>query len=321
MKKSSIYFILFMLVLSCSKDDSPTEVPLEVVVTENPPSLTLVNGNSDTFFGIVDNPENGALTHAVKATAPDGFKSLVINKITDGVLAEYETIDAQHPDYVDNSTAHTYNLNYILNNTDVDHKISFNAVVTDKNNNTATLDFANALVEVPMLKTEVILESITPYDGSETRPFYLYIDGTAVEAVNYTQAKDSGKLLAAVFSFTKDDGFNLASPNAVFLQEMVADFTEKSSTKFKPANDAPYELALDSEYGIYDAHNIKSKFNALTYNDNEEKAINIGTPGVRYFFKTDDGRTGVFQVMAHETVGALSFLRIEILITNLADLG
>lgn len=312
------YLILaFASLTSCSSDDSsPSEE-----TAETPPTLTLESGSEDIIYGIVGNPENGTLQHSVKALAPDGFSQLVIQKVVDGVATEYETIDNNHPNYVANSNTYTYNLNYILGENDVDKTLIFKAIVTDVNNNTATLDFAETLTELPMIKTTLTLETVMPYDGSEIRPSYLYIDGTAIEAVNLNDASDYGILTAAVFGANESDGYYLASPEATNPSEMVEGFTEKATTKFKAANDAPYELALDSEYGIYDAHNVKSKFNELNYNAHEQKAQQIDTPGLRFFFKTDDGRTGVLQVVAYELLGEYSFLQIEILITKNVDLG
>lgn len=305
------YMIMaFTSLTSCSSDDSSSN-PVDIL-----PTLSLENGNEDIHYGIVGNAENGVLQHSVKAIASDGFSQLVIQKVVDGVASEYQTIDSNSPNYIPNSNSYTYNLNYVLSDNDVNKELSFKAIVTDSNNNTATLDFAEAQTELPMTKITVTLQAIEVYDGSEIRPSYLYIDGTAIEAVNLTQAIGYGELTAMVFGSNENDGFYLASPEATIPVEMVDGISQKASTKFKAANDAPYELALDSEYDLYDAHNVKSKFDELSYNEHEQKAQHLDMPGFRFFFKTDDNRTGVLQVVSYDVLWGFSYLEIEILITG-----
>lgn len=304
--------IAFTSLVSCSSDDSPA--PEEVV--EVPPTLSLESGSEDTTYAIIGSPENGTLQHSIKALAPDGFKSLVINKVIDGTVSEYETIDKDHVDFVEGKTNYNYSLNYPLKENDLGHKISFKAVIIDANNNMATLDFADVRTEMKMVKATITLETRVPHDGSVIRPFYFYINENSINAINRNGIKDSGEAMVGVFSKTKDDGYYLASPNIVFPNEMVEGLNHKNTTKFKAANDTPYELALDSEFGVFDAHTIKNKFDELSYNTHEQKAQQVDTLGSRFFFKTDDGRTGVLQVVAYEILGEYSFLQIEILVTG-----
>ncbi len=325
MKKLSPYLLSIVVIgylalvitslISCSKDDGPA-LQEEEILKETPPTLTLESGSKDVQLGIIGSPENGVLTHSIKAVAPDGFKSLVISKVVDGNETEYETIDTNHPNYNANSNTQIYNLNYNLKEKDLNHKLNFKAVVTDVNNKTYTLDFAQARAEMQMIKTTITLSNIVPYNNSDTIPFYLYINGNSIASIGYNGVKDSGKSIAAVFSYNKYDGFYLSSPYITIPKDIVQNFDHRSTTKFKRAKNEPYELALDSEYGIFDAHNVISKFDELDFNANEQKATGVDNGPMRYFFRTDDNRTGVFQVKKYLNIGVDSHLEIDILVTD-----
>jgi len=316
------YFILVIpSLVSCSSDDSPTP-PISEEEEEETfifPTVVLHSGETDVHMGVVGGPTSSALVYEVKATAPDGYDKMTIYKVVDGTEAEYQTVDTIHPNYVAGSNTFTYTLNYILNEDDVDKDLLFRAVVTDINGNTDSLDFAAAQVALPMIQGQALLQTSITENGDVTLPCYLYIDEAgSMVAVNHETAAAPSNNSNVLFAFTLSEtyGYNLSSINSVE-DPFSNNFNLKTSTELKEqVSGSPFDISLPNTYNIYDVYNIEHIFSILDFNTHNEKAENVNTIGKRFFFETDDNRTGVLQVSDFEILGSRAYLEIDVFLTN-----
>ncbi len=326
MKKLSYLFVLFTILISCSKDDSITtpddngsnndgDGGVEFVL----PIITLESGEDGTYHGVIGSPTNGSLQHQIKAIAADGFVSLEIFKVLDGTSSAYEEIDTNHQDYISGSNLFFYQLNYILNNDEAGKDLHFNAVVTDANDHTFSFDFAVAEIRFPMIKTTISLQTVVPPNGDITIPYYLLIDGDNVSAENHTTAVhvEFDQNIALVFSVNDGSGFYFASPTAVVETVIVNGMQEKANTKFKEhVNGSPFNNPLDTSFNIYDNYELDHRFSVLDYNSNEGKAEQAGIVGKRYYFLTDNGKTGVIQTTNLSMEGSNAFIEFDLFVNQ-----
>ncbi len=324
MHYSTLCYLAYAIttLISCSKDDAPStpneeEINQEEKINQIMPTLTLESGEDGVYLGVVGSPTQGALLHEVKAIAPDGFVSLEIFKILDGVSTSYILLDTNHPNYVAGSNTLTHQLNYILNNiNEADRDLSFKAVVTDINNNTASLDFAQTDLRRPMLKKSVTIITVSPPSGDITIPYYLRITGPNVSVVNHDIAVgvDADQDIAFAFSVNDGSGFYLGSLNIV--EPIISNgMQQKSTTKFKHHVNAQ-DLSIHSIYDIHDVHDVEHAFNVLSFNSHEQKAEQISTVGKVFYFRTDDNRTGVFQVVSFGLKGNYASLKLDMYVTE-----
>lgn len=313
------FLLLFALTfISCSNDDSPSTPEEQIIPNENMPTMILVSGEEGIYKGVVGSPTQGSLQHTVKADAPDGFVSLEIFKILDNVATSYILLDANHPDYVAGSNSFTHTLNYIMNDVDEPgHGLRFKAVVTDSNNNSATLDFAEVDLRLPMLQKTITLKTKNPPVGDITIPYYLRIKGINVTSVNHDVAVgvDNDEFIAFAFSVNHGSGFYLGSLSIV--ETVISNgIAEKSTTKFKHHINAS-ALPIFSYRDIYDVHVIENAFSVLSYNSHEQKAEQISQVDKVYYFKTDDQRTGMIQVKSFNLVGNNATIVLDMFVTQL----
>ncbi len=327
MKKLSYLFMFFTILISCSKDDSITtpedngndnngDNEIEYVL----PIISLESGEEGTYQGVIGGVTNGSLQHQVKAIAADGFVSLEIIKVLDGTSTSYQTIDSSHPDYVVGSNEFTYQLNYILNNEEeVGKDLHFKAVVLDVNEHTFSFNFATAEIRLPMIKTTISLQTVVPPNGDITIPYYLLIDGDNVSAENHTTAvhSDFDQSIAFVLSVNDGSGFYFVSPAAVLETVIVNGMQEKATTKFKEhTTGSPFDYPLEQSLNMYDNYYVDYIFSVLDYNSNEEKAEQAGIVGKRYYFKTDDGKTGAIQTTNFTMEGSNAFIEFDLLVNR-----
>ena len=327
MKKLSYLFMFFTILISCSKDDSITtpedngndnngDNEIEYVL----PIISLESGEEGTYQGVIGSPINGSLQHQVKAIAADGFVSLEIFKVLDGTSTSYQAIDSSHPDYILGSNEFIYQLNYILNNGEEAGKdLHFNAVVTDVNEHTFSFDFAATEIRLPMIKTTISLQTVVPPNGDITIPYYLLINGANVSAENHTTAVHSefDQSIALVFSVNEGSGFYFASPTAVLETVLVNGMQEKATTEFKEhTNGSPFNNPLDTSFDIYDNYELDYRFSVLDYNSNEGKAEQVGIVGKRYYFQTDDEKTGVIQTTNFSMEGSNAFIEFDLFVNQ-----
>ncbi|WP_353779461.1 hypothetical protein [Winogradskyella sp. 3972H.M.0a.05] len=314
------YIILaFASLTSCSNEDSPapTEQGEEQEQQFVIPTLELVNGTEDLFLGVIGAPGNGSLQHSVKATAPEGFVELVIYKVVNGVQSEYQTIDTTHPNYVDGSNTFTYDLSYIFTNIDIDQEFYFIAEVRDIQNNTETLEFADAWVKQPMQFVETIfMETRLPLqpDNMQIAQF-LEVNGNQVGGVNLNKVinEQINEKVAAVISVNEVEGIFISSVNAAGNASLVDDIDDKSTTKFKELNN---EVVDTSIYDIYDTFTIEALYENAAFGDNEQKALQIGQNSV-FAMRTDDNRTALFKITYYEVINNSEvYLTMDMYITQ-----
>ena len=315
---SFIILGLLTILTSCSKDDAPTtpEEGIEVP-NETMPTMTLVSGEDGIYLGVVGSPTQGSLQHQVKATAPDGFVSLEIFKILDDVATSYISFDANHPNYVAGSNTFTHTLNYIMNDVDEPGRgLRFKAVVTDANNNIATLDFAEVDLRLPMLKRTVTLETTFPPVGDITIPYYLNIKGVNVNAVNHDVAVDVDNDEFIAFAFSANDALGYYLGSLSVIEPAISNgMAEKSTTKFKHHINAS-AFPIFTYRDIYDVHNIEHAFSVLSFNSQEQKAEQVSESGKVFYFKTDDNRTGMFQIKNFNIVGNDASIELDLFVTQ-----
>lgn len=313
--------IAFLSLSSCSSDDDSTIEEEEELIDPIPPTVVLNSGETGVFNAVLGSPTLGSLNYEVKAVAEDGFETLTIFKVLNGVSTEYETIDTNHPNYVANSNEFVYELNYILNNqNEVGTGLSFKAVITDVNNSTATLDFAQTNLRKPMTKSTVQVHTTLPPNGDDAISYYLHLNGSSeVIAVPRTQAENINldQDIFAIFSVNDGSGYYLGSPESILETVLTDGMQTKATTKFKEQTaGSPFDLGLDTAYNIYDVYDVEHAYSVFEHNAHQQKAEQVGAIGKRFFFETDDNRTGVLQINSFEINGQDAHLGIDLFITQ-----
>lgn len=301
------YMILaFSVLASCSKDDSPTQQEEQVIL----PTVTLESGSTDTFRGVVGSPTAGSLQYSIKATAPNGFDTLIIEKVVNGNANEYETIDITHPNYVAGSNTFTYNLNYILSENDVNKTIEFKAMVLDVNNNADNITFAQAETKMPMLFSYLAMRTDNPPSAASNFPYYVYADYNELkkETINGINLSTLDSNVLAVLSWNDGSGLYFSSPNITIETQLTDDLSHKSVTKFKEQN-----LSSEQFYGysIYDSYEMKELYDAASFNSHEEKADAIDI-GKTYSFLTETGEVGLMYVKDLEVLGNVFYVDVDV---------
>ncbi|RKE92282.1 hypothetical protein [Ichthyenterobacterium magnum] len=309
---SYIALALFTLSSCSSDDDSSTSNP-----TIQQPSLSLLSGDTGLHQGVIGSPESGSLQYSVKAIAPEGFNQLVIQKVVDGIATEYETINVNHPNYIAGSNTFTYNLNYILNINDVDKDLSFKAIVTDANDNTTSLDFAEAevkqslqFVESLFIQTKLPIE---PFNVNVNH--FLRVDGDTVENANLGDVVNLqiNEKVAAVFSLNDAYGYYLSSPNAVIETDFVIEIQDKATTKFKEIDS---ESVNFDELNIYDTYEIETIYNNASFNTHQQRATQL-EQGKLFSMLTDDGKIALFKITYFNVEGGNVYAGLEMYISKL----
>ncbi len=308
-------------ITSCSSDDDNTTIiddddaidPIENVIL---PTLKLESGSEDLFLGIYQGAENGGLQHVVAADVKEGLKSLKISKVQDGMTTEYENVAVGHPDFMAGMTSFNYQLNYVFDKDDVNTDLSFLAELTDEKGNTATLEFGNALVKLPMLKASVSLSAKTLGNFSSLATYYLKIKENEVKALTMSQAKaeENDSYIAAILNFNADAQFYLASPTDVNEPELTDGLLEISRSKFK--YDKVAENELNADYNLLDTHEIEGNYEQLLFAEKDERLEDLKL-GNRFYIKTQDERIAVLQVLDIVTLGpSQTLISFDIIVTQ-----
>ena len=306
---SFILLGLTTVLTSCSKDDEPIDpgVGPKVIM----PTVTLESGSTSTYLGVIGSPTAGSLQYSIKASAPNGFNQLVIEKIVNGNASEYQTIDTTHPNYVAGSNTFTYSLNYILSENDVDKNIEFRAMILDVDNFADNITFAQAETKMPMLFSYLAMRTDNPPSAANNFPYYVYADNYELkkETINGINNSTLDKNVLAVLSWNDGSGLYFSSPTITLETQLTDVLSYKSVTKFKE-QDMDYEQFYD--YTIYDAHEMKALYDAVPFNAHEEKAdaVNIGKT---YSFLTEEGKAGLMYVKDLEIVGNVFYVDVDVL--------
>lgn len=314
------FTLLAVIFTSCSSDDDSTTTNSDPETEYTQPTVVLTNGEEGVFNAVLGSPTLGTLNHQINAVAEDGFDTLTIYKVFDGNTTEYETIDTNHPNYISNSNEFTYELNYILNSeNEVETELYFQAVITDVNGNSASLNFAEVNVRRPMTKSQVTVETVNPPNGNINIPYYLHVNSTShVSAVNHDTAVDVNldQDIFAIFS-VNESGFYLGSPNIIAEAVLTNGIQNKATTTFKEPVFSPSESLITSTYNIFDVYEIEQAYTYTSFTEaNEQKAEQIDIVGSLFYFKTDDGRTGVLQTKSFDFDGQNASLTLDIFITQ-----
>lgn len=292
------YLILaFVSLTSCSSDDAPINQKEEEVIIEDVlPTLALTSGSEDLFLGVIGAPGNGSLQHTVKATAAEGFKELKIYKVQDGVKSSYISFDVNGPDYNANNNTYTHNLGYIFTENDANKDLYFIAEVIDINNNIETLNFAEATVEKPMIKSSFVLQTTTNDSYSASKSYYLFIKDEAIIPYIGSQAtvEANDNYIAAILSYNDDSGLYLASATDTDEVYLTDNLLEISRTKFK--YDKYSETKLNEDFNIYNVYDVQDNYDTLAFTDKDERIQDL-KEGARFYFKTDDDRLAIIQVV------------------------
>jgi hypothetical protein len=308
---SFILLGLTTVLTSCSKDDEPidqgTETPGPQAIL---PTITLESGSTGTFLGVVGSPTAGSLQYTIKATAPNGFNKLVIEKVVNGNANEYETIDTTHPNYVAGSNTFTYNLNYILSENDANKSLEFKAMILDDHNYADNIIFAHADTKMPMLFSYLPMRADNPVSASPNIPYYIYADNDELkkETRNGILNSTLDNKILAVLSMNDGSGLYFSAPNTTLETQLTDDLSYKSATKFKEQNFGFEEFY---NYSIYDAHEMKAIFDAVPFNSHEEKAEDVEI-GKVYSFLSENDEAGLMYVKDMEVVGNVFYVDVDI---------
>jgi len=306
--------LAFFSLSSCSSDDDNSETNEPVIIQ---PTVTLVSGSTDLHQGVIGSPQNGSLQHSVKGIAPEGFTQLVISKVVDGTASEYETIDTNHVNYVAGSNTFTYNLNYVLSANDVDKDISFKAVITDTNNNTASLDFA----EVEVKQSLQFVESLFLQTKLPIEPFnlnvdhFLYINGDSVNntTLGFAVNNQLNEKIVAVFSLNDAHGYYLSSPAAVVETDFVIEIQDKATTKFKEISTETIDF---NALNIYNTYDIEALYNDADFNSHQQRAANIDE-GKLFTMQTDNDKIALFKITYFNVENGAATIALDMYITKL----
>ena len=319
--KNALYLVTFIFLLTaCSKEEAPASDPNSNNGDPNVPVLplvSLISGSEEVNMGVIGAPGFGSINYTIQGTAADGFVSLEIQRVENGVATEYETIAAGHPNFVAGNNIQTYDLGYVFTEDDLDIDLSFRAIITDANNNTATLNFGHSVVRRPMSQKNVTVQTVLPPNGDITIPYYLFVRDGSVLSVSHSEAVDVDldQNVAMVFSVNNELGYYLSSLTAVTETVLVNGIQEKSTTRFKDSNSV-FTDALADSYNIYDVFDIMDAYDALEFNSHQQKAANVSEEGKRFFFKTDQGDFGVLQVVSFTTNGDDAYLELDVFVTQ-----
>ncbi|MCX2678446.1 hypothetical protein OOZ15_00695 [Galbibacter sp. EGI 63066] len=314
-KLTCIYTFMAMAVFSCSKDDggsTPTPPP-EVVL---PTVEVQESGYNETLHGVVGAPQSGAMIYTIEGTAEEGFKSLEIIKIENGSENQYESLDANSPDYVEGNVQ-TYTLNYIFSNDDVDKALGFKAVVTDQNDATAEISFGAAKVKNPLLHfASVELKQSFPITGfNADTSCFLHIEDNTCQATSLGQFYDLGydDKIAMVYSVNDGSGFYLGSPTVVNgLEDNVTNgLNTLATTQFKVQENIDW-----SDISAYETFLVMNAYDEADFNSHEQKLESANTVGKIFSFKTDDDRIGLVKVTDQHTASPESWVKLDIYITQ-----
>jgi hypothetical protein len=292
---SFMIMTLFSLTNCSSNDDS---VSIEETVL---PTLILTTGSVDVFNGVIGSPTSGTLNYSVLADTPSGFKEIVINKITDGNTTHHETIDINHPDFINDAVSFTYTLNYILTDGDSDREISFQAIAKDSEDNTVTIDFASALVKKPLVKEHITMKIEMPFGSNPDTPSFLYENDAILKSETIAGIANDSNLdqhIFAILSFNDELGLYLASPFATVEDDLTGFLSEINQTKFKMQS---FGAGQFTSYTIYDVYEIESLYDAVNFNTDEQRTENFAT-GRIYSFLTEDSKEGLILVNSVENM-------------------
>ena len=295
-------FMAFISLSSCSSDDSVTQnTPADPDLLLTEPSITLLEGSEALTRGVIGAPGFGNMNHTIKAEATEGFVELVIYQVVNGVQSEYQTIDTSHPDYVENSNAFTYELDYIFTEDDLDNEMYFIAKVLDVENQTVSLNFAEATVKQPLKYVEqIFMETRIPLQPNNMQiAQYLSINGDEIGGVNLNTVidEDLHSVVEAIISYSEEQGAYLSSTTAVDNWQSVDNIAYLSTTKFK--NLSPEVTSLDA-YDVYDTFVIEELYENATFGPDEEK-LDI-EQYIVFALRTDDGRTALFEITYFEVI-------------------
>lgn len=304
------YMVLaFSVLTSCSKDDSPSSPDTEIS-----PTLTLVTGIEGTYNGVIGSPTNGILNYSIKAETPEIFKEIVVNKIVDGVESHHESFNIDYPGFIPNSTSYTYNLNHELTSGNANSEISFKATVTDEAGNTATLNFASAIVKEPLVSEYMLLRVENPVVGAVNTPYFMSMNDGVLNTETVANVFNNGvdEHIFAVLSYNDGSGLYLSAPNTTLETQLLTEFTTKQITKFK-------EQVIESDgfydYNIYDVYEMSDLFEAAEFNAHEEKADALDA-GKVFSFSTFQNKTGLIHIREIEFVGGEFYVDVEVLMQN-----
>ena len=314
---SHLFLTIFTLT-SCSSDaddmdiDEQLEDPVESIVL---PELILQNGSEDLVLGVFEGAANGLVNQTVKANAPEGMVSLKISRVRDGVTTEYETIAEGHPNYSSGMTSFNYQLNYIFKKDDVETDLYFIAEVLDEEGNTDSLKFGSALVKLPMIKSTFSLQASTNGVYNDFSPYYLYIKENNIEALSIPEAQteENDKNIAAIMSFNQESQYYIASPTDVDEIALTDGLLEISTTKFKYHGIS--ENGLNNDYTTLDTHEIEANYEEILFAEQDERIFDL-EKDVRFYFKTQDDRIAILQVVKIENLGPTSIVVFDIIITQ-----
>lgn len=315
-----ITYFLSMLALfaSCSSDDgvTPVQDSVEEPVATPPqlPTISLQNGETDLFLGVVGGASESLLNHTIKANVPEGLTSLKISRVLAGETEEYFTIAEGSADFTKGMTSVTYQLDYIFNEKDVEQELYFIAEVLDEEGQTTTMEFAQAWVKMPLFKDTFSLQANKGAFNSQLL-YYLYINGNEIKAVKRSKAalEENDKNIAAILSFNDDSKYYIASPTDVDEGILTDAMPEISRTKFK--YDQYSDQSLASFFNEFDVHEIEKNYDNLLFAEQDERIVDLEV-GSRFYFNTADGRIAILQVEKIENLGVYDLFVFDILITQ-----
>lgn len=319
MRQLVSYVLVCLIMCSCNKDDD--NQPIEEVEPEQiMPSIIL----DDDFYldgvleGVINAPFIGSLNVEVKAVTPDGFKSIEISKVVDGVESKYETIDSDSPSFTPNSNEYTYDLAYVFKEQDVGIDLSFKAVVTDVNDNQSTIYFGKTIVKPALGYYEgVVLEGNIPYDADNLdMKHFLLLATDIVKSKSQNEISADPSLesqIALILTGNLETGGYLASPSGLLDDSIISDLEVLSTTKIK-------ELGTDtvnfSDFNIYSTYDIEDLYEDTSFGVNEQRT---GTPLVInnvYIIRLDDGKIGLFKITETEFLNGALQIRVNLYLSK-----
>lgn len=314
MKSINLLAIFFFLIFaSCSDDDSITpDQPSDPLA----PSIELLEGDISTLKAVVGSPQTGTVNSKIKVHAPAGFKALAITRVSGNTETDYAYFNTDSPEY-DGSGSLTYSLNYNFAPEDIDNEVYFKAVVKDINDESASIEFAKAIVKSPMVVSTLAMGNTTDGDVGPGTKAYVFYDQSTTKVMKYLTVTQQIAYanIEIVFSYNNDSGPYLSSTLAVLEQDMVDVFSEsvKSRTKFKKVEN--FGVDAFNQLNKYDHFKIVELYENSVPTAHQQRTEWLEKDQI-FSYKLDDDRVGIFLVKKIEKNGSDLTLEVKTLTTK-----
>lgn len=286
-----ILISFLMVAVSCSKDEAPKAEQKEIEDTT--PELKVIGGIQD-FSGVVGSTENGEINFTLETTTPAGYKSLSVYKVVDGEKSLVKTYAVEEATFKYEGT-YSVDINYIIEEEDVEKEAYFEAYVLDsENKQSSTVKVANLEAFGKMSYFSLYVGTTLPAaNGGVTTPNFLIL-GTETSDLNMGDmvTNNLSAEIDLVFSVNDGLGYYLTSPAACIEEELMVKFQELNTTKLKAVEMAPEEF---DNLNPFKTIEVLDMYEQHEFNSHQQRAEQMDL-GKCITFKTVDGQKGIIIV-------------------------